>query len=124
MSGNDYLAEYQRSGSTDLYGGITGWLRKKLDKKALALGQIDRHALFVPRVLELTGLSLSNPLTILEIGCGSGWAISYRHPQIRYIAVDRGSLYRNELASQGIEFHEADVAATPLPIEDNQNERF
>lgn len=116
MSGDDYLAEYRRAGSIDLSGGIGGWLRRRLDHKAVACGQSDRHALFMPRVLELAGLSPTKATTVLEIGCGSGWAISYRHPQVRLIAVDRGSLYRTELEAQGVEFHETDVATEPLPI--------
>lgn len=120
MSGDDYLAEYRRAGSIDLSGGIGGWLRRKLDRKANAIGQHDRHALFMPRVFELAGISPNAPKTVLEIGCGSGWAISYRHPLVRYIAVDRGSLYRNELEEQGVEFHAADVASEPLPINDGQ----
>lgn len=118
MSGDDYLAEYRRAGSVDLSGGIGGWLRRQLDRKAVACGQRDRHALFMPRVFELTGLSLTRSATVLEIGCGSGWAISYRHPHVRYIAVDRGSLYRTELEERGVEFHESDAASVPLPISD------
>ena len=118
MSGDDYLAEYQRAGSINLTGGIGGRLRAWLDRKAVSSGQHDRHALFLPRVFELTGMSLSSPQTVLEIGCGSGWAISYRHQQVHYIAVDRGSLYRAELERRGVEFHESDVATAPLPIRD------
>lgn len=120
MSGNDYLAEYQRSRSKDLSGGIGGWLRRRLDRKANAGGQRDRHALFIPRVFELVGISPSDPSTVLEIGCGSGWAISYSHPLVRYIAVDRGSLYRDQLEENGVEFHETDVTIDPLPINDGQ----
>lgn len=118
MSGDDYLAEYQRSGSVDLSRGVGGRLRRWLDRKAVAGGQRDRHALFLPRVIELAGLSLNHSLTVLEVGCGSGWAISYSHENIHYIAVDRGSLYRAELEGRGVEFHEADVGSVPLPIND------
>jgi SAM-dependent methyltransferase len=120
MSGDDYLAEYGRAGSIDLSRGISGWLRRMLDRKATACGQRDRHALFMPRVFELAGISLNDPTTVLEIGCGSGWAISYIHPFVRYIAVDRGSLYRDQLEAQGVEFHEIDVAIQPMPINDGQ----
>ena len=120
MSGEDYLAEYRRAGSIDLSKGIGGWLRRKLDLKANSIGQRDRHSLFMPRVFELAGVSPNDPKTVLEIGCGSGWAISYRHSLVRYIAVDQGSLYRTELEGRGVEFHEADVASEPLPINDGQ----
>jgi SAM-dependent methyltransferase len=116
MSGDDYLAEYQRANAVDLSGGIGGWLRSRLDRLAASLGQRNRHALFLPRALELSGLTLVKPLTILEVGCGSGWAISYRHPQVRYVAVDRGSVYRTELEGRGVEFHEKDVTVDPLPV--------
>lgn len=116
MSGDDYLAEYRRAVSIDLSRGVGGWFRRRLDRKALACGQRDRHALFIPRVLELGDLSLTKAITILEIGCGNGWAISYRHPKVRFIAVDRGSLYRNELEAQGVEFHETDVATELIPV--------
>lgn len=118
MSGEDYLKEYQRASTIDLTSGIGGWLRSKLDRKAKALNQHDRHALFLPRVLQLSGLSLEKPLVVLEIGCGSGWAISYRHPQVRYVAVDRASLFRAELEGRGVEFYETDVGIVPLPISD------
>ncbi len=117
MSGDDYLADYRRVGSVDLSGGVGGCFRGWLDRRAVALGQGNRHALFMPRVLELCALSTSRPLTVLEVGCGSGWTISYRHENIRYIAVDRGSVYRDELEARGVEFHETDVATNPLPIE-------
>ena len=91
-----------------------------LDRKAVACGQRDRHALFLPRVFELSGISLKNPTTVLEAGWGGGGAISYRHPLVRYIAVDCGSLYRNELEMQGVAFYETDVATEPLPINEGQ----
>lgn len=118
MSGDNYLTDYRRSGVTDLSRGLGGYIRKRLDNIAVRLGQSDRHALFLPRVLDLFGLSLERPLTVMEIGCGNGWAISYRHPKARYIAVDRGSVFRDELEARGIEFHEVDVATTPLPVAD------
>lgn len=119
MSGDDYLAEYRRTGAVDLSGGISGWLRAKLDQKAGACDQHDRHGLFLPRVFELAGVNLDKPTSVLEIGCGSGWAISFRHSQVRYIAVDRGSLYKEELEARGVEFHELDVALKPLPVGDD-----
>lgn len=69
MSVDDYLAEYRWPGSIDLSGGISGWLRRRLDRKATACGQRDRHALFMPRVFELAGISPNDPTTVLEIGC-------------------------------------------------------
>ena len=119
MNGNDYLAEYQRAESVILTEGVGGWFRRRLDKKAGAEGQSGRHALFLPRVFELTGITLAKPVTVLEIGGGSGWAISYNHPNVRYIAVDRGSLYRDDLEARQVEFHEADVGTTALPVSDD-----
>lgn len=116
MSGDDYLTDYRRSVDSDLSRGIGGYIRRQLDNIAIRLGQPDRHALFLPRVFDLFGLSLERELSVIEIGCGSGWAISYRHPKIRYLAVDRGSVFRDELEGRGVEFHEADVATTPLPV--------
>ena len=118
MSGDDYLSDYKRSNAIDLTGGLGGYVRRRLDSKAIASGQGDRHALFVPRVLRLANIELETPTTVLELGCGSGWAISYRHPSLRYIAVDRGSIYRSALEARGVEFHEADVAKDALPLRD------
>lgn len=118
MSGDNYLAEYQRGDAAVRGRGWMGRVRSYLDRKAVEAGQIDRHALFMPRVLELTNISPDRPVTVLEIGCGSGWAISYRHPSIRYIAIDRGSVYRASLEECGIEFHEFDVSDKPLPLAD------
>lgn len=117
-NGDGYLTEFRRTSDVDLSDGIGGWIREKLDAKAQACGQAHRHALFMPRVLDLCGLSISAPLTVLEIGCANGWAISYRHPQIRYIAVDRGAVYATELRERGVEFHESDAALAPLPVAD------
>lgn len=117
MSGNHYLAEFRRSNDLDLSKGLSGWLRRLLDKRAQQEGQPDRHALFLPRVFNLISMAPSQNLVVLEIGCASGWAISYRHANVRYIAVDRGVEYRKELEQRGVEFHEADVGVMPLPLE-------
>lgn len=109
MSGNEYLAEYDRAIPKDLSRGIGGRLRARLDAKARALGQRDRHALFLPRALEVCGLRADREMTIMEIGCGNGGAISYRHPSIRYVAVDIGPHFREMLERDGIEFIEANV---------------
>lgn len=109
MSGNEYLAEYDRAIPADLSRGIGGYLRARLDAKARALGQRDRHALFLPRALEVCGMRTEQPLTIMEIGCGNGGAISYKHPSIRYVAVDIGPYFRDALEQDGIEFIEANV---------------
>lgn len=115
MSGNDYLAEYDRAMSADLSGGIGGRLRARLDAMARARGQRDRHALFLPRALEVSGLSLDRSLTVMEIGCGNGLAMSYRHPNVSYIGVDLGPYYRKQLEADGISFIEADVEKGALP---------
>ena len=117
MSGNNYLAEFRRTSEIDLSKGLSGWLRRLLDKRANNEGQADRHALFLPRVFNLMNMVPSQKMTVLEIGCANGWAISYRHPNVQYIAVDRGTEYRKELEQRGVQFHEADVGAMPLPLE-------
>jgi SAM-dependent methyltransferase len=117
MSGNRYLAEFQRSNSIDLTRGIGGWLRRILDDRARKEDQVDRHALFLPRVLQLMDIKPLRQMTALEVGCASGWAISFRHHNIRYVAVDRGEVYRNELERRGVEFHEVDVETMSLPVE-------
>lgn len=116
MSGDDYLSEFKRAGAVDLSGGIGGYLRRVLDRRAHSAGQCDRHALFLPRILELADIDSGRPITVLEVGCASGWAISYRHPQIRYIAIDRGSVYKAELEARGVEFHEIDAGSELLPL--------
>ena len=55
------------------------------------------------------------PLIIMEIGCGNGGAISYKHPSIRYVAVDIGPYFRDALAQDGIEFIEANVEHDNTP---------
>lgn len=117
MSGDDYLIEYQRSGKVDLSVGIGGWVRRRLDRKAVLLGQYDRHALFLPRVFQLAKLGLDKPLVVLEIGCGNGRAISYHHPKIEYIAVDRGTVFEPELKRRGVKFYKADVSTQSLPLD-------
>jgi SAM-dependent methyltransferase len=118
MNGDNYLTDYQRGDRSHFDGGWMGWARRYLDGKAVAVGQPDRHALFMPRVLQLMGMTVEKQITVLEIGCGNGWAISYRHPSIHYIAVDRGSVFLANLEERGIEFHQHDVSSNPLPVAD------
>lgn len=116
---NDYLEHYERSLLQAPGWGPAGWLRRLLDRRARALGQADRHALFLPRVLALAGLNeTARPLDVLEVGCGSGWALSYRSPGVRYWAVDRGDRFKAELEARGIAFHQLDVGAEALPFAD------
>ncbi|MDR1064505.1 MAG: class I SAM-dependent methyltransferase [Azoarcus sp.] len=116
IKSDNYLADYRESCDVDLSRGLSGYIRNRLDNMAVRKNQPDRHALFLPRVCNLFGLSLEKQLTVMEIGCGNGWAISYQSPKVKYIAIDRGSVFRTDLESRGIEFHEADVETTPLPI--------
>ncbi len=118
MNGDNYLTEFKRAATVDLSGGMGGWLRRRLDRSAASLDQVDRHALFLPRVLDLVGLALTQPRIVLEIGCGSGWAISYRHENLRYVAIDRGSVFRSELEKRQVTFHELDVSSAPIPLAD------
>lgn len=117
MSSNHYLAEFRRSNKTDLSRGWAGWLRSLLDKQARDEGQPDRHALFLPRVFKLMDMNQAQGLVVLEVGCANGWAISYKHANVKYVAVDRGSEYRSELEQRGVEFHEADVGSMKIPLE-------
>ena len=116
---NEYLSNYQLSTSIDLYRGVSGWFRRKLDKKAIQLGQKGRHSLFIPRVLDLFNFKILNEdIQILEIGCGNGWAISYKEPKVHYIAIDYSSVYKKDLESNGITFYEADVSVEKLTLAD------
>jgi SAM-dependent methyltransferase len=118
MSSDNYLTDYQRGDRSNFNGGWMGWARRFMDAKAVAAGQSDRHAFFMPRILQLLGTEVENPITVLEIGSGNGWALSYVHPLIRYIAVDRGSVFRESLEDRGIEFHLHNVSGNQLPLAD------
>lgn len=114
---SNYLHDsQQQSALKRLDQGIGGWVRKWLDYKATSYGQCGRHALFLPRVLELLDISIGENLTVLEVGCGNGWALSYHHPNIHYIAVDRSDFHAVDLRRKGVEFYKVDMATTPLPI--------
>lgn len=119
MNANQYLEEYHKTYSQDLYRGPSGWLRRQLDLQAARSGQDDRHALFLPRVFDLIGLDSAQPLEVLDIGCGDGKMISYAAPNIVYSAVDRGDVYQTSLESRGIRFTMMDIESGPLPYPDN-----
>ena len=116
MNNSNYLQYYERLLSVGLNRGVSGWLRRRLDRRAQKCGQTGRHALFLPRVFELLNISLKSHRTVLDIGSGNGWAISYQDKQVRYIAVDNSAFYRDDLEARGIEFYEADVGSMPLPV--------
>ncbi len=116
MSQDNYLKEYERAVSKDLSRGPGGSLRRMLDRKAVRAGQRDRHALFLKRVLGITGIGEGERIKVLEIGCGDGKAISYTSPAVEYYAIDRGGLYRDDLEKRGVRFTEMDVAHSPLPF--------
>lgn len=113
--GNAYLEAYRRYLDQDLSKGLGGFLRRVLDRRAHKQRQVNRHALFMPRLLAMAGKSLETPLTVLEGGCANGWAISFQHPHVRYIAVDRGTVYKEALESRGVLFTEGDLTKDPLP---------
>lgn len=116
---DDYLAHYERSLSQGPGWGPAGWLRRLMDRQARARGQADRHALFLPRVLELAGLVESGrPLEILEVGAGNGWALGYRSPGVRYTAIDRADRFKADLEARGIAFHLLDAGTEALPLAD------
>lgn len=118
MSNNGYLNEYKKVNSKNLMRGFLGIVRSYLDRVAVSNGQKDRHALFFDRILKLLGAhNPSEPFRVLEIGCGSGWAIRYIHPSIKFVAIDLGDVYRDELEESGIEFHDMDASVDRLPLE-------
>lgn len=114
---NPYLEQYERHMGSPGYGGPAGWLRRLLDRRAARMGQRDRHALFLHRVLALAGLSgAEGAVRVLEVGCGSGWALTYEAPGVRYAAVDLGDRFAAALRARGIDFHIADAGREPLPF--------
>ena len=116
---NEYLEQYDQQLKQELGKGISGWLRKIMDRRAQAMGQRDRHALFLKRVLEMTGLSTINKsIKVLEIGCGNGWAISYFSPNIECYAIDIGNFYGESLKNRGVKFVTLDVNENNLPYQD------
>jgi SAM-dependent methyltransferase len=118
MSGS-YLEHYERTQAPVSERGAAGWLRKRLDRRARAMGQADRHALFLHRVLALAELAArSDDVRVLDVGCASGLALGYRAPNLRAFGVDRDDHYAARLEAAGITFHVADVATEPLPFED------
>ena len=114
-----YLEHYERTQAPASGHGPSGWLRRALDRRARALGQTDRHALFLRRVLELAGLAEERgELRVLDVGCASGLALSYVAPALSAFGVDRDDHYAARLEALGIDFRVADVGAEPLPFED------
>lgn len=114
-----YLEHYERSQAAPSGRGPAGWLRRALDRRARALGQADRHALFLRRVLELAGLAEeTGELRVLDVGCASGLALSYAAPALSAFGVDRDDHYADRLEALGIDFRVTDVGAEPLPFDD------
>lgn len=119
METNNYLEEYRKTNSRDLYRGLGGWMRRMLDQQAAKSQQADRHSLFMRRVLEVVALEADVPLKVMDIGCGDGKAISFDAPNISYYAIDRGDVYRTRLEARGVDFRVLDVEQNPLPFEDD-----
>ncbi len=114
-----YLEQYERhraeGDGNRRFLGLASFLRGRLDKQAARLGQVGRHALFLPRALELCGIADDGARTVMEFGAGDGWAMHYRRPGLRRIAVDASSNFAPRLAELGIEFVEHDLSAGGLP---------
>jgi len=89
MSGDDYLAEYRHAGSVDFIRRNRRLAASMVDRKAVACGQHRPACAVHARVFRAHRAVLDQSMTVLEIGCGSGWGDSYQHPHVRYIAVDR-----------------------------------
>jgi len=119
METNNYLEEYRKTNSRDLYRGMGGWMRRLLDQQAVKIQQTDRHALFMRRVLDVLALDVSAPIRVMDIGCGDGKAISYENPNISYYAIDRGDVYRTRLEARDVDFRVLDVEQNALPYEDD-----
>jgi SAM-dependent methyltransferase len=123
MDGDDYLELYRHNlAHRELARGPRGWLdawfRRRLDLKARAAGQADRHGLVLGRVLALTGLAARSSLTVVEIGAGDGLALSHRRTGLACIAIDNGSAFAEIFARRGIPFHVRDVTREALPLAD------
>lgn len=116
---SSYLEHHERTQAPVSGRGPVGWLRKHLDRRARAMGQPDRHALFLHRVLSLADLAeAQEEVRVLDVGCASGLALSYTAPNLRAFGVDRDDHYAPRLEAAGITFRVADVGAEPLPFED------
>jgi len=117
MGINTYLENYRRIVSRDLSRGLGGAVRSYLDAKASRQGQPNRHAFFLKRILDLlTPDSLVSPKNILEVGCGNGWALSYRSSNISCYAVDNGTTFQADLESRGVEYHSLNISSSTLPF--------
>lgn len=67
--------------------GLRSMFLDMIDKKAKRLGQADRHGLFLPRVIKNFGFQ-EGGLTVLDIGVGNGYPLSYRSPHITKYGTD------------------------------------
>jgi len=112
-----YLEQYENTQSRTLSEGLGGLVRRFADYKARCSGQETRDGMFIPRVLELCGLQKGSTLRVLDIGVGSGWALSYEDNNIEYIAVDDGENYKSTLEQRGIKFIKAKMP-TRLTLDD------
>jgi len=122
MDGDRYLDLYRRNlahraATGGLRGRLEGWFRDRLDAKARAEGQDDRHGLALGRVLALCGLAAPGALTVLEIGAGDGLWLDHKRPGLNCIAIDNGNAFAGEFGRRGIAFHARDVTREPLPLD-------
>jgi SAM-dependent methyltransferase len=123
VDADKYLEHYkrtlaQREPAPGLRGRLDAWFRRRLDARARAAGQDNRHGLLLGRVLRLTGLAHRATLTVAELGAGDGIMLSHRRRGLTCVAIDNGALFAETFAQRGIAFHVCDVTQQRLPLAD------
>ena len=112
----DYLKAY-RGQVRESRSGARSFVTSLLDRKAQAIGQRDRHALFLPRVINNFGLH-KQALSLLDIGIGNGLYMSYRDPALTKYGTDLSDHFRSELSAMDIELFVTNSESESLPLPD------
>ena len=77
MSNMGYLEQYNKNTRIKHGSKLSLFFRHLIDKKAQKINQKNRFSFFMLRVLELFKLSPDQKLTVLEVGTGDGWAMTF-----------------------------------------------